>query len=236
MTDLNNAAQQLVEAWEPEPISQPKPNATTPRQDPGAYDRGVLTGLRQALAICSDYLREGEDFTADRLAGEIHDAINNQMALEQPDPDRWGAGYEAGYAAGMAEMKPEQAEPLAWFEPVTRRLRQNPAFQVGVSVATWHGEVPLYIHPQCQVQTGPYYIDQVRWHSATPSTLPPPDHDVLVTFEGTRGCYIAAWMGSDQGWIGVDSLPLKKVLWWAKIPPGPPPGFDAARRASQAPA
>jgi hypothetical protein len=34
---------------------------------------------------------------------------------EQPEqePDRWGAGYEAGYAAGMAEMKPGQ-EPVAW--------------------------------------------------------------------------------------------------------------------------
>ena len=36
--------------------------------------------------------------------------------IKQPEqePDRWGAGYEAGYAAGMAEMKPEQAEPVAW--------------------------------------------------------------------------------------------------------------------------
>jgi|694.fasta_scaffold118798_2 hypothetical protein len=76
----------------------------------------------------------------------------------------------------------------------------------------------------------PGYIEWVEWHPA--STLPPPDHDVLVTFEGTRGAYIAAWMGSEQGWIGVDALPLEKVLWWAEIPPGPPPGFDAARRAA----
>jgi hypothetical protein len=68
---------------EQEPISQLKPNATTRLQDPGAYDRGVLTGLRQALAICSDW----EDFTADRLAGDIQDAINNQMALEQPEQE-----------------------------------------------------------------------------------------------------------------------------------------------------
>ena len=40
----------------------------------------------------------------------------DRAALEQAEqePDRWGAGYEAGYAAGMAEMKPEQAEPVAW--------------------------------------------------------------------------------------------------------------------------
>jgi hypothetical protein len=68
---------------EQEPTSQLKPNATTRLQDPGAYDRGVLTGLRQALAICSDW----EDFTADRLAGDIQDAINNQMALEQPEQE-----------------------------------------------------------------------------------------------------------------------------------------------------
>ena len=77
----------------------------------------------------------------------------------------------------------------------------------------------------------PTYIEQVTWHPA--DTPPPPDHDVLVTFEGTRGAYIAAWMGPDQGWIGVDALPLEKVLWWAEIPPGPPPGFDAARRAAK---
>ena len=76
------------------------------------------------------------------------------------------------------------------------------------------------------------YVDQITWHSA--DTLPPLDHDVLVTFEGTRGAYIAAWMGSDMGWIGVDALPLRNVAWWAEIPPGPPPGFDAARRASKA--
>ena len=71
-----------LEQPEQEPL---KPNATTRLQDPGAYDRGVLTGLRQALAICSDL----EDFTADRLARDIQDAINNQMALEQPNECHW---------------------------------------------------------------------------------------------------------------------------------------------------
>lgn len=78
----------------------------------------------------------------------------------------------------------------------------------------------------------PYYVETVTWHPA--DDVPPVDHDVLVTFEGTRGAYIAAWMGSDLGWIGVDALPLRNVAWWADIPPGPPPGFDAARRASKA--
>ena len=45
-----------------------------------------------------------------------------------------------------AQPAPVQ-EPVAFFDPVARRLRQNPAFQVGVSVATWHGEVPLYTTP-----------------------------------------------------------------------------------------
>jgi hypothetical protein len=82
-----------------------------------------------------------------------------------------------------------------------------------------------------QNHTAPAYVEWVSWNSV--DALPPLDHDVLVTFKGTRGAYIAAWMGHEQGWIGVDALPLKKVLWWAEIPPGPPPGFDAARRASQ---
>jgi len=84
------ALEQKREQPEQEPISQLKPNATTRLQDPGAYDRGVLTGLRQALAICSDW----EDFTADRLAGDIQDAINNQMALEQPEQEREQLGEQ----------------------------------------------------------------------------------------------------------------------------------------------
>jgi hypothetical protein len=45
-------------------------------------------------------------------------------ALEQPEqePDRWGEGYEAGYAAGMAEMKQEQAKPVAIVEIVVPHL------------------------------------------------------------------------------------------------------------------
>jgi len=78
------------------------------------------------------------------------------------------------------------------------------------------------------------YVDHITWH---PADAPPPlDRDVLVTFKGTRGAYIGAYMGPEHGWIGVDALPLEKIAWWADIPPGPPLGFDAARRASQAPA
>jgi hypothetical protein len=84
------AIKTALEQPEQEPTSQLKPNTTTRLQDPGAYDRGVLTGLRQALAICSDW----EDFTADRLAGDIQDAINNQMALEQPEQEREQLGEQ----------------------------------------------------------------------------------------------------------------------------------------------
>ena len=73
-------------------IRELKPNAAARLLDPGAYDRGVLTGLRQALAICSDR----EDFTADRLAGEIHGAINNQMALAEPGQEPWVKSYCGG--------------------------------------------------------------------------------------------------------------------------------------------
>jgi hypothetical protein len=106
------ALEQKREQPEQEPISQLKPNATTRLQDPGAYDRGVLTGLRQALAICSDW----EDFTADRLAGDIQDAINNQMALEQPEPD-------------VPETDCGNMEPAAWIDntghPKHRLYRQS---------------------------------------------------------------------------------------------------------------
>lgn len=73
------------------------------------------------------------------------------------------------------------------------------------------------------------------WHHA-PTEKPPLDVDVLITFEGSRGAYIGAWMGSENGWVGVDALPVDRVAWWAVIPPGPPPGMtaaaDASRRAS----
>lgn len=81
-------------------------------------------------------------------------------------------------------------------------------------------------------QMNPAFIEQVTWTPA--DTPPPPDHDVLVTFEGTRGAYIAAWMGPDQGWIGVDALPLEKVAWWAVLPPGPGAAMTAAAAAAAA--
>lgn len=72
------------------------------------------------------------------------------------------------------------------------------------------------------------------WHHA--SEKPPVDQDVLVTFTDVRGAYIAAWMGSEHGWIGVDALPVDRVEWWAVIPPGPPPGLAHAARRTASPA
>jgi hypothetical protein len=71
--------------------------------------------------------------------------------LEQ-DPDRWGAGYEAGYAAGMAEMKPEQAEPVEIKPPnpegatqcIVRWWAETPAGWVGA----WDREaLEQFAHP-----------------------------------------------------------------------------------------
>jgi len=141
---------------EQEPVSQPKPNATTRLQDPGAYDRGVLTGLRQALAICSDW----EDFTADRLAGDIQDAIHNQMALEraealraaleQPEqcacgdrpkgkcPGEWEPGCDLGnnpkYARRVALKTPE--------EPRSSKSSNPPAVYKDEGIEAWYYAKP----------------------------------------------------------------------------------------------
>lgn len=72
------------------------------------------------------------------------------------------------------------------------------------------------------------------WHHV--SEKPPIDQDVLITFEGSRGAYIGAWMGSEHGWIGVDALPVDRVKWWAVIPSGPPPGLAHAARRTANPA
>jgi hypothetical protein len=70
------------------------------------------------------------------------------------------------------------------------------------------------------------YAETIFWHPA--GEKPPIDQDVLVTFEDVKGSYIAAWMGSEQGWIGVDALPFEKIAWWAVLPPGPVPAMTAA--------
>ena len=75
----------------------------------------------------------------------------------------------------------------------------------------------------------PVYSEVVMWHHAA-TEKPPIDQDVLVTFEDVRGSYIAAWMGSETGWIGVDALPLEKIAWWAVLPPGPAPAMTAAAK------
>lgn len=87
----------------------------------------------------------------------------------------------------------------------------------------------------CPAGAGPAYVEQITWHHA-PTEKPPIDQDVLVTFEDVRGAYIAAWMGSENGWIGVDALPIEKIAWWAALPPGPPLAFTAEARRAAAPA
>lgn len=81
----------------------------------------------------------------------------------------------------------------------------------------------------------PLYAETVLWHFA-PTEKPPIDQDVLVTFEDVRGSYIAAWMGSAEGWVGVDALPVDRVAWWAVLPPGPPLALTAEARRAAAPA
>ena len=78
----------------------------------------------------------------------------------------------------------------------------------------------------CPAGAPPVYHEVVIWHHA--SDKPPLDQDVLITFEGSRGAYIGAWMGSENGWVGVDALPVDRVAWWAVIPPGPAPAMSAA--------
>jgi len=75
-------------------------------------------------------------------------------ALKQPeqDPDRWGAGYEAGYAAGMAEMK---QEPVAWMYKGIKsdgtehgpHLVWKPAHMDAMSASKGAQAKPLYAAP-----------------------------------------------------------------------------------------
>lgn len=80
--------------------------------------------------------------------------------------------------------------------------------------------------------TTPVYFETVQWRAA--ASPPPLAHDVLVTFTGTRGAYIAAYMGPADGWIGVDGLPLDDVSCWAEIPPGPPLALQHELKAAAA--
>jgi hypothetical protein len=76
--------------------------------------------------IASDYFPDAKDWPAAMLClrhllmeqAKYPPASARVPLTEQPmqEPDRWGAGYEAGYAAGMAEMKQEQADPVAVFD------------------------------------------------------------------------------------------------------------------------
>lgn len=87
----------------------------------------------------------------------------------------------------------------------------------------------------CPAGASPAYVEHLTWHYAL-TEKPPVDHDVLVTFEDVRGAYIAAWMGPENGWIGVDALPVEKIAWWAALPPGPPLALTAEARRAAAPA
>jgi hypothetical protein len=73
-------------------------------------------------------------------------------ALEKSAPVNQGVGWvkhhnNAKRALRTAIEQAEKQEPVAFFDPVARRLRQNPLFQIGVSLATWNGEIPLYTAP-----------------------------------------------------------------------------------------
>jgi hypothetical protein len=149
--DLNAITALRAALEQPEqPVQEPlKPNATTRLQDPGAYDRGVLAGLRQALAICSDL----ENFAADRLAWDIQDAIAAlRAALEQPD--RAQKMRDAGYTRRptLREMAEPEQEPVAWLE-----LRILSSGGYASPIKEWHVtqnpstsnalRKPLYTHP-----------------------------------------------------------------------------------------
>ncbi len=88
------------------------------------------------------------------------------------------------------------------------------------ALSAWQARSTLDVHGQM------VYAETIFWHPA--NEKPPIDQDVLVTFEDVKGSYIAAWMGPENGWIGVDALPLEKIAWWAVLPPGPAPAITAA--------
>lgn len=80
-----------------------------------------------------------------RLCHEAATAL--RRALEQQPAYRAVKTVHEGKPYYVSEQQPADG-PVAFFDPVDRRLRQNPAFQIGVSVTTWNGEIPLYTRPQ----------------------------------------------------------------------------------------
>jgi hypothetical protein len=98
----------------------------------------MLAG-QEPVAWMYDWGADGET-VRDWISGdyeEAHSQTHNIRPLyTHPQPDH------------LPDAGKMVQEPVAFFDPVARRLRQNPVFQVGVSVATWHGEIPLYTHPQ----------------------------------------------------------------------------------------
>jgi hypothetical protein len=66
----------------------------------------LRTAAQQALEALEWHLARGA-YGADLegVTGNLRDAL-----AESQEPDPWGAGYEAGYAAGVAEYDPQQAQ------------------------------------------------------------------------------------------------------------------------------
>jgi hypothetical protein len=81
------------------------------RQDLGAYDRGVISGLRQAASICSDR----EDMTADALRTEIEAALATHPAPAPTDqPEALSAAGEDGALPELPPL-PEPAFAQVFF-------------------------------------------------------------------------------------------------------------------------
>jgi hypothetical protein len=119
------------------------------------------------LAICSDW----EDFTADRLAGDIQDAINNQMVLEQPEqepvannPDPYHLSRILHELAGSASMCWEHVDRAGVFQStqaadvvaaaiaeIRQRMKDAPPRREPEQepVAWFNGKPVYHVPPRC---------------------------------------------------------------------------------------
>jgi hypothetical protein len=192
--DLNAITALRAALEQPEqPVQEPlKPNATTRLQDPGAYDRGVLAGLRQALAICSDL----ENFAADRLAWDIQDAIDAlRAALEQPD--RAQKMRDAGYTRRPTLR--EMAEPELVNFPEEKL--QAVAEYFGDKYHVWYGIGARDVEEVlCQsVRRGLVTLNfdtGEQPEQAEPVEIKPPNP------EGATQCIVRWFAETPAGWVG----------------------------------
>jgi hypothetical protein len=115
-----------------------------------------MTTLREAAQQALEALEYYEHRKLDWCYADEAAITDLRAALKQPgqEPDRWGAGYEAGYAAGMAEMKPEQAEPVAYlYHDASTPHHAHPWLHSTMLVLaadrrpSLRGETPLFTHP-----------------------------------------------------------------------------------------